>query len=320
MEISAKNYRVSGGSAAPVILLFVSAAICFLLKGGIEAEYLAYLLSRAAVLCIITLGAIIVFSLGAFGISLGVSTLVSVATGAFVYAETDSLALSFVVCLLVPVIGCLASSLLSVVFSLPAYVTAALMLGIFGSVARLVPGIEGGIFTGLGEGSPYSSLLSRLTFLALFFIFCYVLYCILPIGKKQRAIGEDPAVARLMGISRRLYSSIGFAVAGLGVGLGGFLILCSYPSISRASVSDLGFNIIFAIILGGMSLRGGASSRLSAAVVGSMSAILLGEVIFLLMGEAKVFAPLSQIIRGTVLLIFMALSARKRDLFGRRLS
>ncbi len=281
------------------------ATLCLLNK-SMTWEYCKELISRAAVLSIITLGAVFVFTIGAFGISLGASTLMGISFGALVYDRSNSLLLAFLGCVGAPVLGCVISSLLSSFFNLPSYVTAALMLGFFGSVARLVLHLNGGeIVTGLCEFSRFNSTGARLLFSVLFLGLCVLLYHILPIGRRQKELGDNKDRARLSGLSRRSLSLVGFLVAGIGVGLGGFLILCSYPSVSRASVSDLGFNIIFAIVLGGMSFSGGSRSRLSSAIWGSFSAIFLSEIIYTAWGDSPVFLGLSQALRGIILIALM---------------
>ncbi len=291
----------------PTGIFCLCAAVLWVVKRGMPREYFESLISRATVLSIITMGAVFVFTIGAFGISLGASTLVGLSFGALVYQTTSNIFLAFLACVGAPAFGCVVSSVLSSLFSLPPYVTAALMLGLFGSVARLILQLRGGeIVTGLGGAIWFNSTWARLLCFVLFFGFCVALYYILPVGRKQKELGDNKDRARLLGLSRRILSLIGFFVAGLGVGIGGFLILCSYPSVNRGSVSDLGFNIIFAIILGGMLLSGGSRSRLSSAIWGSFSAIFLSEIIYAIFGDSRVFLGVSQIIRGVILLILMA--------------
>ena len=301
--------------------IFCLCAISLLLiRRGMPWEYFISLISRAVVLSIITMGAVFVFTIGAFGISLGASTLMGVSFGALVYEGTDNIFLGLLACVGAPVCGCVISSALSSLFSLPPYVTAALMLGLFGSVARLILQLRGGeIVTGLGGGIWLNSPWARLLCFGLFFGFCILLYHIFPVGKRQKELGDNRDRARLLGLSRSILSLIGFFVAGLGVGIGSFLILCSFPSVDRGSVSDLGFNIIFAIILGGMSLSGGSRSHLSSAIWGSFSAIFLSEIIYAACADSPLFSGLSQIIRGGILLILMAiLNYRERNIKNRR--
>lgn len=290
----------------PIGIFFLCGAGLLIVKGGMSWEYLESLISRAVVLSIITMGAVFVFTIGAFGISLGASTLVGVSFGALVYESTGNIFLTFFACIGAPVVGCVTSSALSSFFSLPPYVTAALMLGLFGSVARLILQMHGGeIVTGLGGDAPFNSTGERLLCFVLFFSLCILLYHVLPIGNKQKELGDNRDRARLQGLSRRGLSLAGFFVAGLGVGIAGFLILCSYPWVNRGSISDLGFNIIFAIILGGMSLSGGSHSRLSSAIWGSFSAIFMSEIIYEVCGESPVFLGVSQTARGIILLALM---------------
>ena len=306
-----KGERSLFGLVIPIMFLLACVILLFPLRGGFSKDYLLILLSRSLVLSIITVGAVFVFTVGAFGISLGASTLFGVSLGAAVYETTGSIALSFVVSVGAPALSCVISSVLSTFFNLPAYVTAALMLALLGSAARVTLESRGGeIFTGLSGNTVFDSLRFRAIFFAFYMLLCVFLFHFCPVGRKQKALGDDRHKARLMGVSRRWYSAVAFLVAGLGVGLGAFLILCSGDSVSKSSVSDLGFNIIFAILLGGMSLSGGSGSRLSSAVMGSFSAIFISEILYEVFGHKMQYLGLSQMIRGGILLIFMVISSK----------
>ena len=280
--------------------------LAWLRRGELSLQYLSLLASRALVLSIITLGAVFVFTVGAFGISLGASTLVGVVCGALTYNYTQSFYMTLTVCVAVPVFWCALSSVLSTFFELPAYVTAVLMLGLLGSLASEIISVCGGkIITQMPQNNSFSSLAPRFGVFLLFFAFCITMYEILPIGKRQKELGNDRHRAHLLGISRRIYSAVGFIFAGIGVGLGAFLILCSDTSIDRTSVSDLGFNIIFAIVLGGMPISGGRVSRLSSAVLGSASAIVVSEIMRQIIGGVEYFDGMSQALRAIILFILL---------------
>lgn len=306
-----KSKRFFCSRAFPTAFALSCLITLCLLRGDASADYLLSLLSRVLVLSVITVGAVFIFTVGAFGISLGASTLLGLSAGAAVYGATGSIALAFLTCVGVPTVACLISSMLSTLFDLPAYVTAALMLGLLGSGARVILEAHGGeIYTNLLGNNPFDTVGARLWFFLLYFALCVIIYHVTPVGKRQKALGDDRDMARLTGISRRWYVGIGFLMAGLGVGLGAFLILCSRPSITVSSVSDLGFNIIFAILLGGMSLSGGSKSRLLSSVIGSFSAIFLSEILREIFGHAPTYLGISQGIRGVILLIFMVMFAR----------
>ena len=163
---------------------------------------------------------------------------------------------------------------------------------------------DGKIYTGLGEGG-IASLSSRFFMFFLYCVFCVVVYHFTPIGQRLKMLGDSQASARVAGISRRVYSLIGFGIAGISVGIGGFLILNSYPYVAKGSVSDLGFNIILSVVLGGMPISGGSKSRLISSVFGSFSAILLSDVINMIPVSADAVAGISQLFRAVVLICAM---------------
>ena len=84
--------------------------------------YLKKILNESVVLAVIATGAIFIYSLGSFDISLGASTLFSATLGVMTYNATESFGLMIAVIFGVA-IGCsLLSSVLASVFHIPVYV------------------------------------------------------------------------------------------------------------------------------------------------------------------------------------------------------
>ena len=289
-----------------ISLPFVLFGVAVLLSGASQLFLeLPALISRGLVLSLAGVGAVFVFSVGAFGISLGASALTCVILGAHVWSATESLVLTLSACVLLAVAICVLCSLLTTFCKLPPYVTATLMLSLLFAVAQAM--LSGGeVSVGL-RGGLFDSLISRTAVLLLYFFLCAFLYYATPMGKRQRLLGDDPSRAHLSGVSRVVSSALAFSVAGIGVGLCGFMILSIYDAVGMSAVSDLGFNIIFAVLLGGMPLSGGKRTRLFAGVFGSFSVVFADYLFKLLVPGVTNSAGLSQVIRTLAVLALIIL-------------
>lgn len=282
----------------------------FVSGGGILTRDNGFgLLSQIFVLATASVGAVFVFTVGAFGISLGVSTLTCVILGAHIRMLTGSVALALLACVSLGVFNCVLSALLTSLLHLPPYVTAVLMLSLLYAVSQALL-LSDEIEVGLG-GTALDGVLPRAIIFILYFIFCAAVFYRTRIGRRQRLLGESPSAAHLTGISRVTYSVIAFAVAGVGVGLCAFMLLSGSDTVGMYSVSDLGFNIVFAIVLGGMSLSG-ERAGLCAGLLGAVSAVLADYSLTLLLSGTDNAEELLQMIRAAALLAIMIVQGRYR--------
>lgn len=293
----------------PVIFL----ALLIALSGGeaLSADKLTELLSRACVLSLAGVGAVFVFTVGAFGISLGASTLTCVIVGALTWVGTGDLLLSFLCCIGLAIFNCVLSSLLTTFCRLPPYVTAVLMLSVLFAVGRSMIGDEP-ISVGLSGGALDSPTV-RFFAAAIYFSVCCYLFFFTPLGSRQMLLGDDPERARLLGVERVPYGALAFLIAGVGVGACAFLILCSQDAVIFSVTSDLGINIILAILLGGMPLSGGIESSPLAAVVGSLSTVMIDDLLFYLLYGFESRDAVAQVIKAVIVLVLViVLSSRRR--------
>ena len=68
---------------------------------------------------------------------------------------------------------------------------------------------------------------------------------------------------------------ISFTLAGVGIGLAAFCSTLPSGSIESATGSDVGMNMLIALVFGGMKISGGPQSRMYAALLGAFSMAFL---------------------------------------------
>lgn len=123
-------------------------------------------------------------------------------------------------------------------------------------------------------------------------------------GRSLYAIGSNPASAKISGIKTERNQWIAYILSGMIAGLAGVLWVCKYACAQGTTATGYEMNVIASVVLGGVSITGGA---------GSVFGVLLGSLLF---GILSNILPLIQVssfwqraIRGAVILISVVINA-----------
>ena len=95
------------------------------------------------------------------------------------------------------------------------------------------------------------------------------------LGKYAKAIGANPVVAKQSGINLIKYKIIAYVIMGICVVVASVFQMGYTGSASDSTGTGFEMNVMVALILGGMPLAGGMRSKVSCAVVGSLTYSLL---------------------------------------------
>ena len=268
-----------------VALAVLMVVFCSLVNGmGYRLDiYLKKILNEGVVLAVVATGAIFIYSLGSFDISLGASTLFSATLGVMAYNSTGSFGLMIAVIFGVA-IGCsLLSSVLASVFHIPVFVTTVAMMSVLTAVASQIISVNGGAVGGISIPSqlvkPLDHVAFKLLMMGAYAALCIFVFNFTKIGRRLKFQGGNPVCAKLSGIQVNQYAIIAFVMAGIGVGLGAFLTLVYTPSVTATTAGGIGMNVIVAIVFGGMPISGGPRSRIYSALMGGFSYILLNNIL-----------------------------------------
>lgn len=290
---------------AALALLFGAFCAVVAAKGFRLDMYLKIIFNEGIVLAVVATGAVFIYTLGSFDISLGASTLFSATLGVLTYNATQSLPLMILVIFGVAV-GCsLLSSVLASVFHIPVFVTTVAQMSVLSAIAAQIITTEGGALGGISIPSevvaPLDNMGFKIAVLAAFWLVCFFVFNYTKIGRRQKFLGGNPVCAQLSGIRINTYAIIAFVMAGIGVGLGAFLTLVYTPSVTATTASSIGMNIIVAIVFGGMPISGGPRSRIYSALVGGFSYILLNNILKLVVDSGVGYGA-SQIVAAVCFL------------------
>ena len=292
------KYKVS--QIAITVLPFVALAVLFLIfiavvemKGYRLDMYLKIVFNEGVVLAVVATGAIFIYTLGTFDISLGAATLFAATMGVVTYNKTENFLMMILVIFLVGIACSLFNSVLASIFHIPAFVTTVAMMSVLSAVASQIITTKGGALGGIRIPSavvkPYDNMGLKIILLLVFFGICLFIFNYTKAGRRQKFIGGNPVCAALTGIKSNKYTIVAFTMAGIGVGLGAVLTLIYTPSVTTTTASSIGMNIFIAIVFGGMPISGGARSRIHAALVGGFSFMLLNDILELVIDGSAAY-------------------------------
>lgn len=306
---------------APIIglLILYFSFMSLGIQKDINIEYgLKTIINQSVVVAVVATGAIFIYTLGSFDISLGASLGVSALVGGISYTLSENVLIMLVVCIAVAVFISLFNSVLASIFNLPVFVTTIAMLSVLNALILVLIKINN---TGSEIKVPALAVESldttefKLIVLIGFFIFSVFVFSFTKIGRMQKFVGSNPICAKLTGLSSKKLSIIAFVIAGLGVGLGAFLSIVYAPTLTRNTGASVGMDVIMAIVFGGMPISGGARSKIYAAVVGAFSMTFMSQIMIML----NLDSGESQMVKAAIFLfiVYVATFNQKHDYLKR---
>ena len=303
---------------AGLVLLFAVFMVLAIVK-DINIPYsFKNIVNQSAVVVVAATGAVFIYTLGSFDISLGASLCVSALIGAMAYNATDSLGVMLLSCVGTAVLISLISSVLASVFNLPVFVTTIAMLSLLSALVLVLIGMNG---TGDVIQVPAKAVRSlntvwfKLLVLVLYLSFCVFMFNFMKLGRQEKFQGGNPVCAKLTGLNGKKLAIAAFAIAGIGVGLGAFLTITYAPTLSRNTASSVGMDVIISIVFGGMPVPGGARSKIYSAAIGAVSMTLLSQIMLALSLDSGV----GQMVKAAIfiLVVFISMSNNKGNMLPR---
>ena len=304
------------------ILGLLTLIAAYYIVGAIRDANVAYglkaIVNQSVVVALVATGAVFIYTLGSFDISLGAATGVSALLGAMAYNATGSLIVMFLVCVGVALlIGFINSSLASV-FNLPIFVTTVAMMSVLSALMLILIGLNGAgdtIKVKAKAVKPLDNIPFKVAVLIAYVTLCWFVFTLLPVGRQSKFIGGNPVCANLSGISARKMAVVAAMISAVGVGLGAFLTIVYAPTLNKDVASSIGMDVIIAIVFGGMPVSGGPRSRITAAVVGAFSMGFLTQIMTML----NLGSGFGQMIKAAIFLavVFIAMGDQRGKLLTR---
>lgn len=137
----------------------------------------------------------------------------------------------------------------------------------------------------------------------------YILFEKTRIGKECKLVGTNPEFAMQSGVNVDWVKIRSYMIMGFIVGVVAFFCLIRSATASTSTGASFNNNALNSVLLGGMAITGGATSKFRSAIIGAltMSALALG------MNKCGIEAHTQQIIEGLVFLVCVALTFDRKN-------
>ena len=240
-----KSKKMIIGTLPFVALIVLFAIFCGIVssKGYRLDMYIKIVFNEGIVLSIVATGAIFIYTLGSFDISLGAATLFAATLGVMTYNATENIGWMILVIMLAG-IGCsLLNSVLASIFHIPVFVTTVAMMSVLSAIASQIITTKGGAVGGISIPSAVVKSLDTSVFkvivLVVWVAICIFIFNYTKFGRREKFVGGNPVCAQLSGIKYNNYAILGFLMAGIGVGIGSFMTLVYTPSVTTTKAGDI---------------------------------------------------------------------------------
>ena len=272
-----KNLFIRYGLLILVVVVFAAAT-----GGRIFSKFsISSILSQLTPLMILCVGMTFIFAHGNFDISSGAVLALSALVSIFVINGMGCTPISVFVALLVGIVLCEVFYLFNIFVSIKFRI-----MSTIGSLAIMFT--ARGAVTYLVSKTMSGYKLNDTAALALFreqwfMILCMIIIAVVgwfvfsftSFGKYDRAIGDNPLSSMQSGAKVNQVKYISYAIAGVCVGIATLFYLSRTNSVTQNFGQGREMDIMIALILGGMLLSGGSKSRMSSAIVGSITYVIL---------------------------------------------
>ena len=200
---------------------------------------------------------------------------------------------------------CLCSSLIGVFLNIPMFLSSLCFMFITSGILTSATSKQMIIIT--GDYSAFNTTTVKVVFIVVLAVICSVLFNFTSLGKAARIMGGNETAAKFSGIRVNRIKVISFIIAGVCIGVAAFFTTMRVGKIDYTVGNGVQFDVITAMVFGGMPFGGGRHAKLANGIVGSMTYILLSNGLQL----AGVPYNMIALINGVVFLIVVYLTFPK---------
>lgn len=291
--------------------------VLFLVYGGERLAYIAQtVLQTSAPNIIISLGAVFVYSMGYMDVSVGQQV--------GVYAILMIMITNAIGGVLGVVVGFLAILTLSLLcgafngavavwLKLPSIVTSLFLMFFFTGAQLLLMESTGtnsiSVSTALlrpADRGAYNMVL--IVIIAALTLAVTYLFRFARLGKYTRSIGANETVAAQSGVNTTRWKVLAYMAFGACVAIGTYTMLMRTGSAGKGTGTGYAMDIMICLILGGMPLSGGMRSKVSSALIGTLTYVLLTNDLTTM----GVSLNMINFVKALIFIVIIMITCRKR--------
>lgn len=309
---SFKHYSHIIYSLAPLIGLILVVVILGILTEGklLTSANLKNISNQVIITALVSIGAVFVFGMGNFDLSLGSGVLLSAVVGTMVAVATGNLFLTFIVCLLVSGALAFLKGLFSAYVEIPFFIFTIVLATVISAFVLLIMGDETTLYL-RNAVHPIPTFdftqMSIINIIALvaYFGLCIILFNFTSLGNKVKMVGGNKRSAKQSGISFRNITLITFLVSAIGIAIAAFLLIIRVRTIGTTTAGSTGTDVMIALVLGGMPISGGPKSRITAGLLGAVTISVLNSGLTIL----GLSSGTIQLVRGIIFIIVVLVAS-----------
>lgn len=237
----------------------------------------------------------LVFLMAQGNLDLSIMANAAIACTVGVKAASISPYLALPVCLCCGIAIGLLNGLLHTRGKIDSFITTIGMSFVLSGLVVVILGNKGSLAAPM-EMLKWNSTELRIITLIVFGVSGYILFEFTSLGKYCKAIGSCQEAARQSGVNVDRVKVIAFMMTGGMAGVLAFYSIIRTGTAAASVASSTMFNILIAVLMGGVSITGGASSKFRAAILGSftMAFMSVGMTI------CEIDTTIQQLIRGII--------------------
>lgn len=285
---------------APIIGFVLLAIFFFIMTDGkiFGPTNLKSLTNQVLITALVGIGGVFIFGAGAFDMSLSGSVALAAIVGAKVAMTTGSIPSMVIACLVVSLALGLIKGLMAAYVDVPFFIVTIVIGALLTAIGLLIIGNEA-VLSLTNIPTIEDMTLVNIMTLGSFYLLGMTLFNYTKIGKSIKMIGGNEIAAKQSGINIEKNKIIAFLVSAIGISLAAIIILLRTKTASATTGGTVGFDIIVALVLGGMPLSGGPRSKISAGVIGAATITVLNSGLVILGVDTGTI----QIFRGAIFLV-----------------
>jgi ribose transport system permease protein len=278
------NYSAMISKLSPYAGLVLSIIIFQILTGGklLTISNLQSLTNQVIITALVAIGAVYVFGIGCFDMSLGSLVCLGSVVGGIVAISTGNLILAFLVCMIIPIVAGIIKGIFSSYVEVPFFIFTIVLATVINAFVLVILGKETTLYlenavTPIRTFNFSEMTLINVLVLGGFYLFCLFLFNYTGLGIRVKMLGGNYDAAKQTGMNITRIKIISFVVSALGVGLAAFLILIRVRTVGYSTAVSTGNDVMVALVLGGMPISGGPRTKISAGIIGAATITVLNS-------------------------------------------
>jgi len=233
----------------------------------LTANNIKILTNQIFTILLISFGAIFVYAHGNMDISIGGMVGCAMLAGTLAINATSSIVAGFLVILLFCSVVGFTNGVLQMFFKQLPFLPSLCMMFVLRAIVTYAGNIK--TFKISNEYAVYDNTTLKIAALILLGLLSLYLFDFTKIGKFQKAMGGNQAAAKQLGVSLTKFKIWAFALVGFYSAIAAFFSMVRARAVVAESGNGLEFDVLIALIYGGMPLSGGMKAKFLAAIFGA---------------------------------------------------